>query len=87
MITADRNNEKEGELHMMHEHNGHARPIPPHERKAMIHIDYDEQDWCLLKDVFGDEDTAAAAAVIIREAPQEIQILAFQLINAIKEVV
>ena len=39
-----------------------------------------------MRDIFGDEDTAAAAAAIIREAPPEIQILAVQLINVIKEV-
>ena len=62
-----------------------ARPLPPHERKALIHIEYDEQDRDLFKTVFGDEDTATAAAEIIREAPPEIQILAIQLVNMIKE--
>jgi len=79
-------NEQEGGLHMMHEHKRPAHPIPPHERKTMVHIEYDEQDWVLLRDIFGDEDTAVAAATIIREAPPEIQLLAVQLINLIKEV-
>lgn len=66
---------------------GSERPIPPHERKALMHIEFDEEDRMLWKDVFGDEDTAAAAAEIIREAPPEIQILAIQLINFIEEVI
>ncbi len=84
--NGNREKEKEGGLHMMHEHKGPAHHIPPHERKAMVRVEYDEQDWSLMKDIFGDEDTAAAAAAIIREAPPEIQILAVQLINFIKEV-
>lgn len=71
----------------MHEHKAPAWNIPPHERKTMVHIEYDEWDWQLLRDIFGDEDTAAAAAAIIRGAPPEIQILAIQLINIMKGVV
>ena len=85
-ILANGSREKEGGLHMMHDHSGPAKHIPPHERKAMVRVEYDEKDWSLMKDIFGDEDTAAAAAAIIREAPPEIQILAVQLINVIKEV-
>lgn len=79
--------EKGGEINMMQENKGFARHIPPHERKAMVSIEFDEQDWSLLSNIFGDEDTASAAAAIICEAPPEIQILAIQLINIIKEVV
>ena len=71
---------------MLNEHRGPERHIPPYERKALMHIEFDEGDWKLLKDVFGDEDTAVAAAEIIREAPPEIQILAIQLMNIIEEV-
>lgn len=85
-ILANGSREKKRGLHMMHEHRGPAHHIPPHERKAMVRVEYDEQDWNLMRDIFGDEDTAAAAAAIIREAPPEIQILAVQLINVIKEV-
>ena len=85
-INANTSKEMEGEIHMMHGHKGPARHIPPHERKSMVHVEYDEQDWGLLLDIFGDEDTAAAAAAIIQESPPEIQILAVQLINIIKEV-
>ncbi len=75
-----------GGLHMMNEHRGTERHMPPHERKALMHVEFDEGDWNLLKEVFGDEDTAVAAAEIIREAPPEIQILAIQLMNIIEEV-
>ena len=85
-ILANGSREKKGGLHMMHEHRGPAHHVPTHERKAMVRVEYDEQDWSLMRDIFGDEDTAAAAAAIIREAPPEIQILAVQLINVIKEV-
>ncbi len=79
-------NEPKGGVHMMHEHRLPARHyVPPHERKSMLHIEFDENDWTLLKKVFGDEDTAVAAVNIIRNAPPEIQILAVQLINIIKE--
>ena len=80
------NSKSEKDIHMRHEHNGLERHILPHERKSIIYVEYDEQDWVLLKEIFGDEDTTAAAVTIIREAPPEIQILAVQLINIIKEV-
>lgn len=76
----------EGGLHIMHKHSGPGRHTPPHERKALIHVEFDEDDWSLLKEVFGDEDTAVAAAEIIMEAPPEIQILVIQLMNIIEEV-
>ena len=80
-------NELKGGVHMTHEPKPPLRhDIPPHERKAMMHIEFDDNDWSLLKEVFGDEDTAAAAVNIIRNAPPEIQILAVQLINIIKEI-
>ena len=79
-------NETKGGLHMKPEHKLPLKHnIPPHERKAMLHIEFDENDWTLLEGVFGDEDTAAAAVEIIRDAPPEIQILAVQLINVLKE--
>ncbi len=77
----------EGGIHMMHEHKWPERHIPPHERKALMHIEFDEADRILFKKIFGDEDTALAAAEIIKEAPPEIQILAVQLMNIIEEVV
>lgn len=87
-VYANDRNERtlEGGIHMMHEHRVPGRHIPPHERKALMHVEFDEADWTLLKEVFGDEDTALAAAEIIKEAPPEIQILAIQLMNIIEEV-
>ena len=67
-------------------HGGPGRHVPPHERRAMMHIEFDEGDWGLLQEIFGDEDTAAAAAEIIQDAPPEIKVLAVQLINLIEEV-
>lgn len=87
LLNTNNMNEPKGGVHMIHEHRLPARHnIPPHERKAMLHIEFDENDWTLLKEVFGDEDTASAAVEIIKDAPPEIQILAVQLINIIKEV-
>ena len=87
-VFADKGNERtmEGGIHMIHEHRDPGRHIPPHERKALMHIEFDEADWALLKEVFGDEDTALAAVEIIKGAPPEIQILAIQLMNIIEEV-
>lgn len=78
--------EMEGGLHIMHKHSGPGRHIPPHERKALMHVEFNEDDWNILKEVFVDEDTAVAAAEIIIEAPPEIQILVIQLMNIIEEV-
>ena len=75
-----------GDANVMHKRKSPTRHIPPHENKAMVHIDFDEQDWALLVEIYGDEDTANAAVEIIKEAPPEIQILAIQLINIIEEV-
>ena len=68
---------------MMPARRGAGAPIPPHERKPLMRLEYTEADWNLLLDVFEDEDTAMAALKIIRDAPPEIQILAVQLMNLI----
>ena len=78
--------EEEERIHAMHEYRGMVRHMPPHERRVLMHLEFDEGDWNILREVFGDEDTAVAAAQIIREAPPEIQILAVQLMNIIEEV-
>ena len=85
-LNTNNMNELKGGVPMTHKPKPPLRHnIPPHERKAIMHIELDENDWTLLKEVFGDEDTAVAAFDIIRNAPPEIQILAVQLINIIKE--
>jgi len=71
----------EGRPPMPHVHHGIGRPIPPHERRATMHIEFGENDFTLLNTVFGDPDTAQAAAYIIQDAPPEIQILAVQLMK------
>ena len=63
----------------------HVRPIPPHERKALMRVEFDDNDWTTLQEVFGDSDSAAAAASIILDSPPEIQILAAQIINMIQK--
>lgn len=73
-------------VYMVKEHKGHGRHMPPHERKALMHIEFDEEDWNLMQEIFGDEDTTIAAVTIIKEAPPEVQILAVQLLDLIKEV-
>ena len=62
------------------------KPIPPHERKNVMYVEFDESDYMLFKEVFEDEDTAVAAMRIVRNAPPEVQILTVQLIKMIKEV-
>lgn len=74
----------EGGPHMVHEHITPGKPVLPHERKALMNIEFEESDWVLLNKIFDDEDTAMAAAEIIKEAPPEIQILAIQLLNIIE---
>lgn len=78
--------EKREHIYMMKDHRGPERHMLPHERKALLNVELDEREWSLLKEIFGDEDTAVAAAEIIRESPPEIQILAIQLLNLIEEV-
>ena len=61
----------------------HGHPIPPHERKSMVTISFDESDMAVFRSVFQNEDEAVAASEIIKSAPPEIQILAAQLIYQI----
>ena len=62
-----------------------GHPVPPHERKGMITLQFDDKDWEVFTEVFGDEDTASAAADIIHGAPPEIQILAAQILKMIEK--
>ncbi len=64
---------------------GHRHPMPPHERKGTISIQFDETDWQVFMDIFGNEDEANAAIGIIHGAPPEIQILAAQLLTLIEK--
>lgn len=87
-VFVDNKNEGaiEGGLHMIHERKGPGGHIPPHERKSLMHVEFDEADRMLLKEIFGDEDTAHAAEAVIKDAPPEVQVLAIQLMNIIEEV-
>lgn len=62
-----------------------SRPLLPHERRNLLYAEFEDEDWELLLKIFGDEDTAVAAMKIIRDAPPEMQILAAQIIDLIKE--
>lgn len=75
-----------GSIHMMHDHKRPGKPIPPHERRNMMKIEFSEEDLNLFNTIYGDEDEAMAAVHVIMDAPPEIQILAIQLINYIEEV-
>lgn len=60
-------------------------PVPPHRRKGIIEIQFDERDWEVFKSAFGSEDEAKAAFGIINGAPTEIQILVAQLLTQIEK--
>lgn len=76
-----------GRIPMRHEyHRAPGHHIPPHERKNLVKIEFESGDGALLNEIFGDEDTVAAAVEIIKDAPPEIQILAVQLMKIIEEV-
>lgn len=60
-------------------------PVPPHERKGMLTIQFDDKDWDVFRAAFGNDDEAAAAVGIIYSAPPEIQILVAQLLTQIEK--
>ena len=60
-------------------------PMPPHMRRQTLHIAFEDKDLAVFQDVFGDEDTAAAAMDILCGAPPEIQILATQILHMIEK--
>lgn len=65
----------------------HPAPLmPPHMHRQMLRIEFDDKDLAVFQEIFGDEDTAAAAMGIIYGAPPEIQILALQILHMIEEV-
>ena len=59
---------------------GPMAPIPPHLRRP---IDFDEKEWEILDIArhwaFSDEASVGAAGIIQERAPQEIQIILYQL--------
>lgn len=61
-----------------------APPVPPHMRRQMLHIVFEDKDVAVFQEVFGDEDTAVAAMDILCGAPPEIQILALQILHMIE---
>lgn len=82
LFAADkRDTMMEGGCHVMHEHRAPGRHLLPHEKKALMHIDFNDEDMNLLCEIYGNEDEAYAAAEVIKQAPPEIQILAIQIMD------
>lgn len=77
---------REERLHMMrgpiapHEP-GHRHPIPPHERKNMIYVEFDKESEEALSKMFGSEEEAEIAINILHFAPPEQQVVALQLLR------
>lgn len=70
----------------MREEKRQDRHMPPHERKALIHLEFEEEDMQLFRCIYENEDDMNAAVQVLKDAPPEIQVLAVQLIHFIKEV-
>lgn len=70
---------------LSHSHPVAPHHLPPHERRKAVQFVYEESDWQIFTDVFGDLDTAKAAVTIIEAAPPEIQILFYQMVQLVKE--
>lgn len=85
-VAGKRNHEGKERMHM-HEHvvRGPKEPIPPHARKDMISLQFDEQDWTVLNEVLGNEDTVSAAIDIIHDAPPEIKIVIAMLLHMLEK--
>lgn len=60
-------------------------PMPPHVRRQTLRIAFEDKDFAVFQEVFGDEDTAGAAMDIICGAPPEIQILVLQILYMIEK--
>lgn len=71
----------------MRERKNPGRHMLPHERKALINLEFEEEDMQLFHCIYENEDDMAAVVQVLRDAPPEIQVLAVQLIDMIKEVV
>lgn len=67
-------------------------PGPAHHRRPpagpgpRLRVAFEEEDMECLRALSGDEDTAAANGAVLMDAPAEIQILAAQLMELLKEV-
>lgn len=60
---------------------GHRYPIPPHERKNMIYVDFDKECEETLSKMFGSDEEAEIAINILHCAPPEQQVVALQLLR------
>lgn len=57
--------------------------IPPHERKNMIYLEFDNNSESKLCKLFGSEEEAEIAIKILHNAPPEQQVVALQLFKMI----
>lgn len=81
-LTQTASDRKEG-IHMVREHYELCEPMhrhhtPPHERRNMIYVEFDEHNEEIMKEIFKDDDTAEAAISFIHNAPPELQVLILQ---------
>lgn len=42
-------------IYMVKEHRGQSKHMTPHERKALMHIEFGESDWNLFHTIYSDE--------------------------------
>ncbi len=72
--------------HVMHGklHKHEPPTLPPHKRKGMLAVSFDDNDLNVFREAFGGDDEAAAALGIVKGAPPEIQILVAQLLDQIE---
>ena len=85
------NENREERIHMMrdfiaphkpeHHLHGYRHPIPPHERRDMIYVEFDQQGEEVLGEMFGSEEEADIAINILHCAPPETQLLVLQLLK------
>lgn len=68
-------------------HGPEHHPIPPHQRRNLLYVEFDEQDKTVLEMVFGDPDSAYAAMRAFYKAPPEQQIITIQILMQIEEVI
>lgn len=78
--------DREERIHMMREsiapHGpGHGQPIPPHERRNMLYVEFNEKCEEILREMLGSEEEAEVAINILHCAPPEQQIIALQILR------
>lgn len=57
------------------------KPIPPHERRHRVSFTFSDKEHAMIREIFGNDDSAASAVSVISDAPPEVQILAIQAVD------